>query len=54
MGQLMRQSRIVALRAVEGLEMRHLHVIAAAVNGGLKACHWGGLKVGHLVPRLGA
>ena len=25
-----------------------------AVNGGVKACHLGGAKVGHLVPRLGA
>jgi hypothetical protein len=24
------------------------------VNGGVKACHLGGAKVGHLVPRLGA
>ena len=23
-------------------------------NGGVKACHLGGAKVGHLVPRLGA
>jgi hypothetical protein len=25
-----------------------------AVNGGVKTCHWGGAKVGHLEPRLGA
>jgi putative spermidine/putrescine transport system ATP-binding protein len=24
------------------------------VNGGVKTCHWGGAKVGHLEPRLGA
>ena len=24
------------------------------VNGGVKTCHWGGAKVGHCVPRLGA
>lgn len=24
------------------------------VNGGVKTCHWGGSKVGHLFPRLGA
>ena len=27
---------------------------SASVNGGVKACHLGGAKVGHLVPRLGA
>ena len=25
-----------------------------AVNGGVTTCHWGGVKVGHCVPRLGA
>jgi len=24
------------------------------VNGGVTTCHWGGVKVGHCVPRLGA
>jgi len=28
--------------------------IIEIVNGGVKACHLGGAKVGHLVPRLGA
>jgi hypothetical protein len=30
------------------------HHLKSSVNGGVKSCHWGGAKVGHLVPRLGA
>jgi len=30
------------------------HFCLVIVNGGVKTCHWGGAKGGHLFPRLGA
>jgi len=38
----------LSLRNVEDL----LHERGVDVNGGVKTCHWGGAKVGHLMARL--
>ena len=45
--------KLEIIRTIEG---SHLPVKQTLdiVNGGVKTCHWGGAKVGHLVTRLGA
>ena len=41
-------------KQTEARTRRNFRETLASVNGGVKPCHWGGAKVGHLVRRLGA
>ncbi len=38
----------------EQMDKHELKAMLTVVNGGVKTCHWGGAKVGHLAPRLGS